>query len=210
MANLKKGQSILYMVRHGQTDWNVEKRLQGHVDIPLNDQGLLEATAVAEELQDQTFDAIYSSPLKRAFDTAQIINEKHQQEIQISSELKEATYGSMEGALVADYHRACKERLVGYQQMSNQERVHFKLVPDAESYFEVYHRVKPVLQQIVEKHAGGQVLVVTHGGLMRSLFAMLTEIDVLKIQIQNGGYLRMQGDGNHFSILDYTRILISA
>lgn len=210
MRTLKKDQAILYLVRHGQTDWNVEKRLQGHVDIPLNHQGLLEAKSVAEELQDQTFDAIYSSPLQRAFNIAQIINQKHQNEIQIHADLKETTYGSMEGAFVADYHRVCKDRLVNYQHMNNQDRSHFKPVPDAESYFEVFNRVKPLIQQMIKKHAGRQILVVTHGGLMRSLFAMLTEIDVLKLQIQNGGYLRIKGDENHFSILDYTRIFIQA
>jgi broad specificity phosphatase PhoE len=204
MTNPQKRQCILYFIRHGQTDWNAEKRLQGHIDIPLNEVGKSQAGALAEELKTHPITAIYSSPLQRAYATAQKINEPHGHEIKIHPGLIEASYGSKDGTLVADYHRDCKR-----VALSKQERLHFKLVPDEESYFEVYQRATGVLEEIIQNHPNGTVLVVTHGNLMRSIIGMLTEIDVLNITIHNGAWMKIKADGAQLSILEYQRVEFS-
>jgi len=201
---------VLHFVRHGQTAWNAERRLQGHVDIPLNDTGISEAEMVALEYKNHSFAAVYSSPLKRAHETARIINRPHNHAIVTSDALKEATYGSLEGIVIEDYHKKCAEHMATFHQASYQERIHFKLVEDAESYFEVYERVKPFLEEVIQKHLGEEILVVSHGGLMRAVIAMIADIDVREINIQNGGCLALIGNGNKISIRDYKRIKIES
>jgi broad specificity phosphatase PhoE len=90
--------------------------------------------------------------------------------------------------------------------MAYQERLHFKLVGDAESYFEVYQRVRPVLDEIVQNHLGQEIVVVSHGGLIRAVMAMLAEVNVREIQVQNVGYLTLIGDGATLTIQGHQRI----
>jgi 2,3-bisphosphoglycerate-dependent phosphoglycerate mutase len=201
-------QSIIYLVRHGQTEWNAERRLQGRIDVPLNETGLAQAEMVAGEFAGHQLDAIYSSPLVRAMHTARIINTPHGHEIQTHEALTEASYGPLEGIKIDDYHRQCSEHIAYFFQMSLQERVHFKIAPEAESYFEVYERVYPVLQQLSNKHQGQKILVVTHGGLMRAVFSMMAGVDVREIKIENGGYMVLAGDGAAISIQEHKRIAI--
>jgi broad specificity phosphatase PhoE len=208
MLKVNMRQCILHLVRHGQTDWNAEKRLQGKIDIALNEVGVAEAELIAKEFENRSLGGIYSSPLQRAQGTAQIINRAHQHEIKLYEALQEATYGSLEGVKVEEYHLKCSEKIASFHDMPYRERLHFKLVDDAESYFEVYQRVRPVLDQIVQNHLGEEVVVVTHGGLMRAVIAMLADIDVRDIQIQNVGYLTLTGDGSKLAIQGHQRIKI--
>jgi probable phosphoglycerate mutase len=203
-------QCLLHLIRHGQTDWNAQKRLQGHADIALNKVGLAEAELVAQEFAGRRLGGIYSSPLQRAHLTAQIINRSHQHEIKLYEDLKEATYGSMEGMLVDEYYTKCTEILPDFHEMTYQQRLHFKIVEDAESYFEVYKRAKPILDEIIQNHLGEEVAIVTHGGLMRAVIAMIAGSNVRKIHIQNVGYLTLVGDGSKLTIQGHQRITYDA
>jgi len=203
------GQCILHLIRHGQTAWNAEKRLQGHVDIPLNEVGLDEARNVALEFKGRSLGGIYSSPLQRAHGTAEAINQFHDHHIKFHDALKESTYGSLDGIGIDEYHLRCQKKMDSFHQMSPQERLHFKLVEDAESYFEVYQRVRPVLDQIAQSHLGEEVIVVSHGGLMRAVIAMLAKVHVSDIHIQNTGCLTLVGDGSQLMIQGHRRIKIT-
>jgi len=86
-----------YFVRHGETDWNKEQKVMGQADIPLNENGILQAQAVAEKIQVLPIDIIISSPLKRAWSTAEIIGNKIHQPITIENNLQECCWGIMEG-----------------------------------------------------------------------------------------------------------------
>ena len=200
-------QCFLHLVRHAQTDWNAQKRLQGHVDIPLNEKGLAEAQLIAKEFEGRSFGGIYSSPLQRAHATAQMINHSHQHDIQLHDALKEATYGAMDGIFIHDYYLKCCEKVANFHALTFQEKLHFKLAADSESYFETYQRVRPLLNEIALKHLGQEVIVVTHGGLMRAVMGMLME-DVKEIQIQNVGYLTLTGNGSDLVIQSHQRINI--
>jgi broad specificity phosphatase PhoE len=112
----------------------------------------------------------------------------------------------MEGILVDEYHSKCAEIIPDFHQMTYQERLHFKLAEDAESYFEVYQRVRPVLDEIIQNHPGEEVVVVTHGGLMRAVIAMIMGANVREIHIQNVGYLTLAGDGSTLLIQGHKRI----
>ena len=93
---------MIYIVRHGQTEWNVSKRLQGHKPITLNEKGREEAKTFAEKIKDLDFDRIISSDLLRAKETAEIINEKVHKEIFLDARLRSVDYGNLEGRFIPD------------------------------------------------------------------------------------------------------------
>ena len=136
----------LLLVRHGETDWNAEGRLQGHTDRPLNEYGRRQARGLADELAGEELDAIYSSDLARARETAEIVGERLGLPVVLDPDLREKSWGSWEGLTPAERHEI---ELVG------------------ESTEEHAARTLRALRRIAERHPGGRVLVVTHGGSLR-------------------------------------------
>jgi len=138
--------TTLLLVRHGETDWNAEGRLQGHTDRPLNDHGRRQATALASELAHERLDALYASDLARARETADIVGERLGLPVVLDPDLRERDWGSWEG-------------------LTTDERARVELV--GESPEEHRGRMLRALRRIGEQHPLGQVLVVTHGGSVR-------------------------------------------
>ena len=139
--------TTLLLVRHGETDWNAVGRLQGHTDRPLSDYGRRQARRLAEELADEKLEAIYSSDLVRARETAEIVGERLGLEVVLDPDLREKDWGTWEG--LTSVERDCVE-FVGESTEAHQERI------------------LRALRRISERHPGaGRVLVVTHGGSMR-------------------------------------------
>lgn len=176
----------LHLIRHGETDWNVQKRYQGSQDIPLNERGRLQAEEARKSLSDKTFAGIYSSDLKRAMETAEIIRGEREHLIETFSELQETCYGSLEGKTFAEIEAQFGMRLDFQTQLSNLEKLHHKIIPDMESGFEVINRVLPTLELIARKHKDQDVIVVTHGGVIRALLVHLADYDWSTTKIQNG------------------------
>lgn len=143
----------LVLVRHGETEWNRLKRVQGRTDIPLNETGRQQARATAERLTGEHFDAVVASPLSRAAETAQIIADGLGiGPIELVDDLVERNYGEAEGMTGADIDARWGGRLEAQ-----------------ESRTEVIDRVKPALLAIAARHPGQRVLVVSHGGVIGSL-----------------------------------------
>lgn len=139
--------TTLLLVRHGETDWNAEGRLQGHTDRPLSDYGRRQARRLAEELEGEGLEAIYSSDLARAHETAEIVGERLGLPISLEPALREKDWGSWEGLDAVERDRV---EFVGESTEAHQERM------------------LRALRRIAELHPGnGRVLVVTHGGSMR-------------------------------------------
>ncbi len=178
----------LHLVRHGETDWNVQKRYQGSQDIPLNERGRLQAAETAKALKDLQFAGIYSSHLKRAVETAEIIRGSRDQHIELFTQLKETCYGGLEGKTFAEIEAQYGHRfdLATHHGLSNLEKLHYKFVPDVESGYEVIQRVLPALELIAQKHLDDDVLIVTHGGVIRALLVHLANHDWSSTKIQNG------------------------
>ncbi len=95
---------FLYL-RHGETDWNVARRMQGTTDVPLNATGLAQAQAARERLRGEAIATIVSSPLRRAYDTARIVNEAHGREIVVLDDLRECGFGPREGGTAGPWYR---------------------------------------------------------------------------------------------------------
>jgi broad specificity phosphatase PhoE len=139
--------TILLLVRHGETDWNAEGRLQGQTDRPLSDFGRRQAQELAASLENEELKAIFSSDLARARETAEIVGGRLGLPVVLDSDLREKDWGTWEGLTPAERDRV---ELVGESTQTHQERI------------------LRALSRISERHPGeGTVLVVTHGGSMR-------------------------------------------
>ena len=139
--------TTLLLVRHGETDWNAVGRLQGHTDRPLSDYGRRQARELAGELEHEELEAIYSSDLARARETAEIVGERVGLPVVVEPDLREKDWGTWEGLTAVERDRV---EFVGETTEAHQERI------------------LGALRRISESHPGdGRVLVVTHGGSMR-------------------------------------------
>ena len=139
--------TTLLLVRHGESDWNAEGRLQGHTDRPLSDFGRRQARQLAEALEGEELEAIYSSDLARARETAEIVGERLGLPVELDPDLREKDWGTWEGLTSVERDRV---EFVGESTEAHRERI------------------LGALRQISERHPGeARILVVTHGGSMR-------------------------------------------
>jgi broad specificity phosphatase PhoE len=136
----------LLLVRHGETDWNAEGRLQGHTDRPLSDYGREQARRLAGDLEGEELAAIYASDLVRARETAEIVGERLGLHVELEPGLREKDWGNWEGLTAVE-----------------RDRVEFV----GETTEEHAERMVNALRRIAEQHPSSRVLVVTHGGSMR-------------------------------------------
>lgn len=150
--------ATLYLVRHGQTTFNLEKRLQGRQDSPLTPLGIEQAKALGLQLADIPFVACYSSPQSRALITAQLILTNHTCPIYQETGLCEMSFGDFDGRLIAD---VCQHHQ--YQLLHN-DFLHYTAIDNhGESAQVFYERVKHTFNKITKQHPTGDVLVVSHG-----------------------------------------------
>lgn len=155
--------TTLYLVRHGATDWNVDKRAQGTADIPLNELGEMQALHTAEELSRVKVDAVYTSDLQRACYTAEAIAKVHGIDIIKEPRFREIDQGEWTG-LTVDEIRAQWPDKWGPAR-------HYNARPGGESPQQVRARALEALKEVVEKHPGQHVVVVSHGGTIRWISA---------------------------------------
>lgn len=153
-----------YFLRHGQTQWNLEGRFQGHSDIPLNALGLAQARDAAKILAGCPVDLIVASPLIRARKTAEIVAERIGKPLQFDDELKERHFGRFEGLVVNEV-----KAQLGLQP---HERLVRHLPADAEQWHETRARTVRVLGKWLDRHPDRVLLFVTHSGLFDALHEM--------------------------------------
>lgn len=150
----------LYITRHGQTDWNTENRIQGRTDIPLNALGVEQAEILRDELADMHFDRVYSSPLSRAFQTAQIITAKHNLDIVRDDRIIEGDFGKLEGekpgSNLIDFDADWTEEMTAPLKV--------------ESNADFFARVSDFIDELAEKYENDDILVVCHGGTYRQFY----------------------------------------
>ncbi len=163
--------TTLYLVRHGETDWNAAGRWQGHTDIALNERGRAQSRVLAQRLRDEGihFDAIYSSDLARAFQTAWEIGAAVKVAVQMWPPLRELDVGSWSG-LTRDEIRAHYPD--DYQMM--EQGTDFAR-GGGETMAAMRQRVTQTVEAIVQQHPGETLALVTHGGVVRVLVRYLSE-----------------------------------
>lgn len=160
---------MIYFVRHGETDYNVKGIAQGQLDIPLNSKGREDAKTLSELLKNYNFDIIYSSPLSRAKETAEIINSKHNVEIKYDDRLKEFFAGKRQGT-TAD-------------QWDKETDADFMINPEkygAESNLSFYTRCVEAYEDIPKDK---NVLIVAHGGVYKNIYRYVNNIKDIKAKV---------------------------
>jgi probable phosphoglycerate mutase len=159
----------LCLVRHGETAWNAEGRIQGQLDIPLSDAGLAQARAVAAALGEESFAAIYSSDLARVRQTAQPSAERLRLPVALDPNLRERHYGVFQGMTYTE----AKQRLPeDYARFRDKE-------PDygfrtGESLARFHERALACIESLLPRHRGENLLVFTHGGILEMVYRHAT------------------------------------
>lgn len=163
--------TTILLARHGESDWNHAQRWQGHADRPLTDRGREQARALAERLRDVELDAVYSSDLTRARDTAEIVAAEHGLPVHELAALREVDVGAWAGLTRAEAeHRfpdAYRRWVSGGEGWD-----------DGETYEQVTERAVGAVKAIADAHPGRRILVVAHGGTIRAVHAAALGVDV--------------------------------
>ncbi|MFA6533114.1 MAG: histidine phosphatase family protein [Patescibacteria group bacterium] len=186
----------LYIVRHGETDWNIKKIIQGHVDIPLNKKGEAQAKELAKKLRNVKFDAVFSSDLIRAKRTAEIIMLEKKLVVQTTKALKERYFGKYQGRSFAVSNEMTK-------LINNLKMVTGPGAKEVESDENIILRLTTFLREIAVAYSNKTVLIVSHGGPMRTLLIHLgfaNYDNFTEGQINNLAYIKLKSDGTDFFI----------
>ena len=157
----------LWLIRHGQTDWNVEGRFQGSADVPLNNNGCAQANSLAKKLNGHVFAAVYSSKLKRANKTAQVLASSLNLPVFVDDRLREISQGEWEGILFTDIKERFPNEII--ERKKNPQRFR---PPGGETVEEVAQRILQAINEIAVKYSGKKVLVVSHGLALSTLICL--------------------------------------
>ena len=160
-------------IRHGETTWNVDTRIQGHLDIPLSANGRWQAERLANALRDEPITAIYASDLSRAWETAQYVG--HTQGLRVIKEvaLRERDFGDFEGKTFAEI-----EVLLPEQSLRWRKRDPEFYPAGGESLVALRTRVMEVAERLAALHPGEQIALVGHGGVMDVLYRAATRLNI--------------------------------
>jgi len=169
--------TTIVLARHGETDWNRERRYQGHADTPLNEAGRQQAVVLADALRDEGLTAVYTSPLRRAAETANIVARRLGLEAEELEALREIDVGDWQGLTVDEVKTRFPERLdVAWRSGW----------PNGETHEQLGARVLPALLDLERRHAGGRILGVTHAGPIRAALAAAARLSPEESRTQIG------------------------
>ncbi len=195
----------LLLIRHGETAWNRERRMQGHIDIPLSEAGLRQAQALGQALAAERPDAIYSSDLGRARTTAQPIAEAHKMSLMLSASLRERCYGAFEGLLYEEINQRYPQAFAAWRA----RELHARFPAgerEAETQQEFHDRAVKAVTDLVSAHPAGKLVIVTHGGVLDCVYREATGMRIeaeRNFGIVNAAINRLQWDGQHFRVLQW-------
>lgn len=157
------------IIRHGETAWNVEKRIQGHTDIPLNATGRAQALAMAFNAAHHRFNAIYSSDLARALETARVLAQREDQEVTCLPQLRERHFGLFQGLTAAQGAERYPEAYTHYQ--TRDLDYDFET---GESLRRFTERVSEAIDWLVRHHGGQTIAAVSHSGVLDVIYRRAT------------------------------------
>jgi broad specificity phosphatase PhoE len=163
--------TTVHLARHGESDWNAAGRWQGHADRPLTEIGRRQAEELAERLAAVRLDAVYSSDLRRARETAEPVAARHGLEVQALPSLREVDVGAWSGLSRPEVEQRFPEAFARWRDGGQGWE-------DGETYEQMTERVVGAVLEIAAAHPGGEVLVVAHGGPIRALHAAALGLDV--------------------------------
>lgn len=183
-------ETILGLLRHGQTDWNIDLRLQGSTDIPLNETGKEQARQAALALNPEDWDLIIASPLSRARDTAEIIAQELSMNVVIVPELIERSFGAAEGLDHASWRKLYESHVP---------------IEGLESLEDLRLRTHLLLDLIANEYSGQRVLAVSHGAFIRKVLTIVTNGELPRDgeRLSNASLNRFMHQDNRWTITNY-------
>lgn len=184
-------ETVICIVRHGETDWNAQGRLQGREDIELNDLGRQQAHKIAVYLGREHWDAVVSSPLKRAYETAQIIARLLSvSEIEVEEQITERDYGEASGLWPEDRKSRFPDG-----------------IPGQEDFELLRQRAMSALERIVNTHLGKRIVVISHGALTNTILYTLSggEFGSFKTRLKNGCINQIKVREGHWTVDFYNK-----
>ena len=199
--------TIIYLTRHGQTLWNIEKRLQGRGNSPLTEQGIERAKELRDRIKYIHIDIIYSSPIERALTTANIIKGDKSIEVITDDGLMEMCFGDYEGQITDEVMKENPDWDISLIMKGNTEWA----APNGENLAEVRDRVARTMNKIIEANRGKTILIVAHGITLKAIMyyfkdeevnsevmgqATLTKVNVDK---NNKFHIEFKNDNSHFT-----------
>ena len=164
--------TTLLLARHGETDWNRDGRWQGYSDTPLNEVGRKQAGELGDSLDG--IDAVYSSDLARARETAEIVAARLGVEVKVDERLRERSFGAWEGLTMEEIERRYEQAHVRWRAGEGHG------ADDAEAFDAFAARVHSFLEEVLRRHPDETVLVVGHGGSIRVIHALASGLDYVK------------------------------
>ena len=182
--------TILGLLRHGQTDWNIDLRLQGSTDIPLNENGRDQARLAASALNREDWDVIIASPLSRAKDTAEIVALELGMNVVVVPELIERSFGVAEGLDHASWRKLYESH---------------EVIEGLESLEDLRARTVQLLDLIANEYSGLRVLAVSHGAFIRKVLTIVTSGELPREgeRLSNASLNRFMHADGLWSITDY-------
>ncbi|MGL6108451.1 histidine phosphatase family protein [Romboutsia sp.] len=163
----------IYITRHGQTEWNVEGRMQGIKNSNLTEQGKKEALNLGDSLKDAKIEYIYTSPLTRAYDTAVLIKGDKNIPVEINENLKEMHFGIWEGMYNEEIVRDYADE---HYKFWNEPHLYKSI--DGETFEELIKRVKITLDDIINQNKGVNILLVTHAIVIKAIYAIIKDYEL--------------------------------
>lgn len=168
---LMASKTTVYLVRHGETEWNLSGRWQGHADAPLTDRGESQARALGERFKTESFDACYVSDLDRAMRTAKLISGPTGMNFEPDARLRERDLGVMQGLTTQEMLERCPDVFDSFRNAGPDY-----IVPEGESFRQFHERCVEALEDYVSRHQGERVLLVTHGGVLGAIFRYVAQV----------------------------------
>lgn len=198
----------ILLIRHGETAWNAARRLQGHRDIVLNAEGERQAAALGQALFGEHLDAIISSDLQRATQTAQAIAVPRGMEVETDPGLRERCYGAFEGVLYSEIADLFPEAYAAWQARDTEAR----FPPgehEAETLREFYERSIATIIQYASRYEGKKIALISHGGVLECAYRAAKGIGLLSARdfdVLNATINRLFWDGTALHVAEWSNI----
>ena len=206
----------LLLIRHGETDWNLARRLQGHQDIDLNDTGRLQALALAERLAGETLDAVVCSDLQRAVHTAQQIALRQHLTCRIEAQWRERNFGGFEGQLLSTLEQRFPSEYAAWRrrEIDSQFPANADGSVTGETIRAMHLRVEQALLSLCRQndalHQARKIAVVAHGGILECVYRMARQLPLnaaRQVSMHNASINRLRlyatGGQIHLELIDW-------
>ena len=186
------------LLRHGETEWNLASRIQGHSDSSLTPEGVAQAEALARRMQREAFEALLTSDLGRAVATARVVAARTGHAIVVDARLRERSFGKGEGLTYGELDHEYPDAFSKVRETDPDFSI-----PGGESRRQFYERVKSTFESLAAEHTGRRVAVVAHGGVLASIYRLIHDLGIstpYPIPIVNASFNEIAWDGARWSV----------